>query len=365
MSTTSLKHQLTLPFRFVNVTADLVLDREPWACIAGLVCGWTALFAAIWFAVLFAIVGAIGGFFIAGFVTLGIGQASQGTALLGGITGMLYGFLAGFGLVFGSALSQAPLHILLSLFAGVVLAVLVSFAVMALEPTLLDLRGYRRLSRRADEAKLLDMRDVVAAGMGLQRVVPLLIADDPVPGAWAHTRHIVLSKGLLEQLTDAELQGILAHELQHWVRQDALVSRFVWACSLPLVLFVNLFYVVEYAAKNAKLPELVSLGVGILVWPALVLLRLVVEPTMAAHSRRTEYQADAAAIAAGYGPALADALTKLKDFEIARSGWEQAQLRTHPPIEFRLEAIEEAGQPPRSSSRARRATGAREVAPAS
>lgn len=157
----------------------------------------------------------------------------------------------------------------------------------------------------------------------------------------------------------------MSHELHHWARRDAFVSRFIWACSFPLVLLVDLYYVVQYGAKQAKVPQFVSLGVGIIVWPAFLLLKLLVGPTMAADNRRLEYQADAAVIAAGYGPALADALTKLKDFEVARSGWEGVLLRTHPPVEFRLEAIEEAARSPKRTSRARRPSGARRRAIAS
>ena len=79
-----------------------------------------------------------------------------------------------------------------------------------------------------------------------------------------------------------------------------------------------------------------------LLWPALVLVRWVIAPVMVTRGRRLEFEADAAAIAAGYGPALARALTKMGNFETARTGWEAAIMRSHPPIEFRLEAIEEA-----------------------
>lgn len=180
------RRQATGPLQFIENIVELLLDREPWAGIAGLVCGWTALFAAIWFAVLFAIVGAIGGFFITGFMTLGIGQASQGTALLGSLTGMAYGFVAGFYIVFGSAFS---LHVILSLIVGVVVAFAVTFAIYFFEPTLLGFRGYRRPSCRAEEAKLLDMLGPVASHMGLRDVPAIRISDNPIPGAWAHMRH--------------------------------------------------------------------------------------------------------------------------------------------------------------------------------
>ena len=117
--------------------------------------------------------------------------------------------------------------------------------------------------------------------------------------------------------------------------------RFVWGCTFPLVVLINLY---RFLFSNVDTVQKKHSAFGwVLVWPAFVLVR---PRSRAAHgrsyNRRQEYEADAGAIAAGYGPGLASALAKQKDFEIARSGWEEALLKTHPPIEFRLEAIEEA-----------------------
>jgi Zn-dependent protease with chaperone function len=331
-------------------SAKWALDRQPWACWAGLICGWTALFVALWVAMLCAVLGAIGGAFSIGFLSFGIGQASQGLVLAGAATGFAAGFVQGFLWIFGGSVSAAPEHVVLSLGAGVVLAMLVTMFCTFFEPILLDFRSYRRPSRRAHEGALPALLQEVVGRMGFSRGPYLRIADTPVPGAWTYLRHIVLSKGLIDQLDEDEIAAVMAHEMHHWTHGDPMATRFVWACAFPLVLLTNLYIFVFTRAQSV---QKYSVFAGIIVWPAFTMLNFLVAPLMVARGRKQEYEADAGAIAAGYGPALASALAKLKDFETARTGWEQALLRTHPPVEFRLEAIEEAAAKP-----ARRATAA-------
>jgi Zn-dependent protease with chaperone function len=325
--------------RSVERAADIAVDRQPWACLAGLLAGWSALFVAVWVAGLFALIGALAGFFGFGFLTVGVGQASQGAAVAGALAGFAAGFVTGFATVYGISISQAPVHVLISLGAGLICALIITLICVTFEPLLLDLRSYRRPSRRPEEAKLLPMLIEVARQMGLSLVPPLRIVDSPVPGAWTHLSHIVLSKGLITQMDDGEISAVLAHELHHWTVGDPLALRFVWGCAFPLVVLVNVYDLIR--RRVMILQKWTSIA-GFFVWPALLLLRFVVTPLMIARGRTQEYEADAAAIAAGYGPALASALSKLQDFEVARTGWEEALLQTHPPIEFRLEAIEEA-----------------------
>jgi Zn-dependent protease with chaperone function len=326
------------------------LDRQPWACVAGLICGWTALFVALWVAMLCAVIGAIGGAFSIGFLSFGVGQASQGLVLGGAATGFAAGFVQGFLWIFGGSVSTAPEHVVLSLAAGIVLAVLITTFCTLFEPILLDFRSYRRPSRRAQEGALQPLLQEVAERMGFTTAPLIRIADTPAPGVWTYLRHIVLSKGLIDQMDEEEIAAVMAHEIHHWSHGDPMATRFVWACTFPLVVLVNVY---SFVFSRVQSVQRFATFAWVLVWPAFTLLRFVVAPLMVARGRTQEYEADAGAIAAGYGPALGSALAKAKDFEMARTGWEEALLRTHPPIEFRLEAIEEAASKP-----ARRATAA-------
>jgi Zn-dependent protease with chaperone function len=338
------------------VSAQRAFKRQPWACIAGLISGWTALFVALWVAMLCAVLGAIGGFFTIGLLSFGLGQASQGLDLAGAAAGFGAGFLDGFLWIFGGSLAAAGPHVLLSIIVGAFLALLLTSSYTFFEPVILDFHSYRRPSRRAQEGALQPLLREVGQKMGLDNVPHLLINDSPAPGVWTYLRHIVMSKGLIDQMDEDELAGIMAHELHHWSHGDPVTTRFVWGCTFPLVVLIN-FY--RFLFNNVDSVQKKYSAVGwVLVWPAFVLVDHVVGPLSAASSRRQEYEADAGAIAAGYGPGLASALAKQKDFEIARSGWEEALLRTHPPIEFRLEAIEEALATAKPARRATAASGA-------
>jgi Zn-dependent protease with chaperone function len=324
-------------------SAQRAFERQPWACAAGVLCGWTALFAALWVAMLCAVAGAIGGFFAIGFLSFGIGQASQGLVLAGAAAGFGAGFVHGFLWIYGGSLAAAPGHVLISLLVGLALAFVITGFCVVFEGIVLDFRSYRRPSRRAQEAALQPLLREVGEKMGLSVVPHLRIADSPAPGVWTFLRYIVVSKGLIDQMDEEELAAVMAHELHHWIRGDPIAQRFVWACTFPLVVLVN-FY--TFVFTRAQSVQRFATYAWVIVWPAFTLLRFVVEPLMVARGRTQEYEADAGAIAAGYGAALASALAKAADFEMARTGWEEALLRSHPPIEFRLEAIEEAAAPP-------------------
>lgn len=349
------KRLARLFIKLAFVSAQGAFRRQPWACIAGLISGWTALFVAIWVAMLCAVLGAIGGFFTIGLLSFGLGQASQGLDLVGAAAGFGAGFLDGFLWIFGGSLAAAGPHVLLSIAVGAILALLLTTFYTFFEPVILDFHSYRRPSRRAQEGALQPLLRDVGQKMGLDDVPDLLINDSPNPGVWTYLRHMVMSKGLIDQMDEDELAGIMAHELHHWSYGDPATARFVWGCTFPLVVLINLY---RFLFSNVDTLQKKHSAVGwVLVWPAFVLVDHVVGPLTAAYNRRQEFEA-AGAIAAGYGPGLASALAKQKDFEIARSGWEEALLKTHPPIEFRLEAIEEALAAPKPARRATAASGA-------
>jgi len=98
--------------------------------------------------------------------------------------------------------------------------------VIRTEPLLMSLRGYRELSRR-EKARLYPLLKDAGRRMGLPVVPELWISDAQKPGAWAHMRGIVVTRGLLgdydaseaapkPDLDDTALTAILAHELHHW-----------------------------------------------------------------------------------------------------------------------------------------------------
>ena len=170
--------------------------------------------------------------------------------------------------------------------------------------------------------------------MGLSHTPQILIADGGIRNAETYPRHIVIGKTLLNEMSDEQLSGILAHELHHWDAGDSVGLHFLFACSLPVVLLFNLGVFLQ----KTKHQGLALVG-WIFVWPAWVLMMLVVIPVHRMRGRQQEYECDAHAKAAGYGKALYDALEYLGDFEGGTSGWKEALHATHPPVELRLERL--------------------------
>ena len=237
------------------------------------------------------------------------------------------------------ALATDPL-VFVPAFAGrLLLGLLVAFALVvaavAFERGLLELRGARRMSRREAE-RIGPLASEVYARYGLKGAPTLLIADRPGLDASAHARHVVLDRPLLDQLTDDELAGVLAHEVHHWRRADAVGLAFVSCCALPVILVYNAL------AFVSRLHPVAAVLVWTFGWTFWVSVRLVITPVLGIFSRRHEYEADAAATRAGFGEGLFRALEQLRDLEPGRSGWGRTVAATHPPTELRLEAIEDA-----------------------
>jgi Zn-dependent protease with chaperone function len=207
------------------------------------------------------------------------------------------------------------------------------------------LGGARRLSRR-EAAWLLPLYDTVAGRMGLRSVPTLLIDDRRTPNAYCGMRHVVVHQGLLDELANDRdaVAGVLAHELAHWRAGDAAAMTWAKAVSLPLYLL----YEAAYRLLRVRVRPLQWL-VRALLWSVLVTVKYFVAPVQRQVWRRSEYAADAAAQAAGYGESLRRALAHLRGFESGRDGWEETVYAVHPPVELRMERLEAAGRryPPR------------------
>jgi Zn-dependent protease with chaperone function len=311
------------------------LSRYPWACFAALLSSWTLLAVALWLAALGALIGGIAGFVggshAANQFVAGTGQAG---GMLGGLGGMVFGFGVGFIIIYGESLLNGGFQVIIALLLGAAIAAGLTLGSIVYEPWLMWLHGFRRPTR-AELRVLHPLADHVGQAMGLPGLPPILIDDIRAPAAWAYARHIVVSKRLLELPTD-ELGGILAHELHHWRTGDAVGTRFVSMCALPAAL--SMVIIGACRKQGGTFVGFISL-LGF--WPFAVLTRFLILPVLAWEGRGREYEADAAAVAAGYGPGLMRALDGLRIFEPSRSGWEEALTAAHPPVDFRLEALEE------------------------
>jgi Zn-dependent protease with chaperone function len=221
------------------------LKRQDDAIFGALLATWTglplALFGAVAGLFLGAIVGAIG-LSVGGFAG---SVLNQGTSLLGALLGAVIG--AGVGLIFIYVyLFVHPVQLLGALVGGAMVSVVIFYVTLAAEPWMLWLRGYRPPSRR--EKALLDpLLSDLARRMKLPALPAMWISEAQKPGAWTHTRAIVVTRGLLGEYDASEgqpkpdldtlaLSAILAHELHHWMKGDAVGLAMVSACFYPFVL---------------------------------------------------------------------------------------------------------------------------------
>jgi Zn-dependent protease with chaperone function len=92
-----------------------------------------------------------------------------------------------------------------------------------------------RPSAEVDRPRLHNLVDGLCATMGLERP-EILVVDSPlanslVVGRDAHRSSLVVTSGLEQRLSLVELEGVLAHELVHVKREDAVLAGVAVAVS--------------------------------------------------------------------------------------------------------------------------------------
>jgi len=207
----------------------------------------------------------------------------------------------------------------------------------------------------------------IAAGLPKPRCY---IINDTAPNAFASGRNpknsvIVVTTGLLDKLNRAELEGVIAHEMSHIKNYDILVQTLAVVMVGVVVLLSDWILRSFFWGRGRRRSSDKQGGNAgsILIVVALVL--AVLSPLFAqllklAVSRKREYLADAnGALLTRYPPGLASALKKLsadkEPLEVANKatahmyivnplkdikGKMNVMFSTHPPVEKRIEALE-------------------------
>ncbi|MGD0833757.1 MAG: M48 family metalloprotease [Candidatus Dormibacteria bacterium] len=323
----------------LNVDWLLAGMRRRWgSALVTLFCTWSGLWLAVWLVAVTAILDALLTFTGLA-LTGGAISSSPGGGAVSAAGGVLSGVIGALVTALAAVFTDDPLQLATALALGVAISLALLGAMIGLEPWLLRVRGYRRMSRR-EAVRIVPLLDGAARDLRLG-AVPAVLMDDggSLTAITAHCRHLVVSRALCDEIGDEPLGAVITHGLWHWAAGDAVGGRLVLACGLPLILLYE-----AGAWLSRRGGGLVAAVGWTVLWPAWVLVRLVIRPVMAAGTRRQEYGADAAVAATGRGPALHQALTFLGEFEPGRSGWDQTIAATHPPRELRLEALEPAAE---------------------
>lgn len=247
--------------------------------------------------------------------------------------------------------------------AGLTLAGAIVYAVIqyfAATSETLALTGAREIAKQ-DDPRLYRIVENLAITEGLP-MPRVYVIDDPAPNAFATGRdpeHAVVAAttGILQLMDDAELEGVMAHELGHVKNYDIRVSLIVFGLVVAVGLLADIalrftiFGGRGRSNSNGGPAAIVMLAIGLV---AVIVAPLIAGVVQAAVSRQREYLADATgAMTTRHPEALARALEKLKVYgrpvqrtnssmshlwisDPDKPGFLQRLFATHPPLDDRI-----------------------------
>lgn len=208
----------------------------------------------------------------------------------------------------------------------------------------------------------------IASGLPMPKVY---VIEDQSPNAFATGRDpkhaaVAATTGLLAKLKDAELEGVIAHELSHVKNFDTRLMGVVAILVGSIAILADVFMRSLWLGGRGndrrggnQLLLIIGIIAAIIAPIAAMLIQLAV-------SRRREYLADAnGALLTRYPDGLADALSKIaadrtplkhahtgtahlyienpykSDTKFARGNWLVNLFSTHPPVDDRIKLLRE------------------------
>ena len=228
----------------------------------------------------------------------------------------------------------------------------------------LALSGARQI-QKADNPRLYRIVENLAITDGLP-MPKVYIINDPAPNAFATGRDpehaaVCATSGLLDLMTDRELEGVMAHEMGHVKNYDIRVSLIVFGLVVAIGLISDIIFRMIFwggRSRNSNLggpAVLVVIAIGLI---AAILAPITAAVVQAAVSRQREYLADATSALTTRDPeGLETALAKLQtNFQpVRRTNSSMAHMwiadpnrpgimsrlfSTHPPIPDRIARLE-------------------------
>jgi len=190
------------------------------------------------------------------------------------------------------------------------------------------------------------------------------IINDPAPNAFATGRDpqhaiVAATTGLLDIMDDAELEGVMAHEIGHVRNYDIRVSMIVFGLVVAVGFISDMFLRMAFFGRNNNSngnPVVLVFGLV-----AMVVAPLIASVVQLAVSRQREYLADATgALTTRQPDALASALAKLGEYgrpmrkqntsmahlwiaDPLKPGVMDKLFATHPPLNERIERLHAMG----------------------
>ena len=224
----------------------------------------------------------------------------------------------------------------------------------------LSMAGARQI-QKADNPRLYRIVENLAITTGLP-MPKVYLVDDPAPNAFATGRDpehaaVAATTGLLDIMDDAELEGVMAHEIAHVKNFDIRVTTIVFGLVVVVGLVADVlarmaFFGGMRRSTNGGNPLMIIIAIL-----AMILAPLLAAVIQAAVSRQREYLADATgALTTRHPEALASALEKLGQYgrplkkqqasmahlwmaDPIKPGVIDRMFQTHPPIGKRVERL--------------------------
>ena len=199
----------------------------------------------------------------------------------------------------------------------------------------------------------------ITTGLPMPKVY---IVKDQAPNAFATGRDpshaiVAATTGLMDIMDDKELTAVMAHEMSHVKNYDIRVSMIVFGLACMVGLISDIAFRMVFYGNRRRNNEGSPMGY-VLILIAAILSPILASIAQMAVSRQREYLADASAVnITRYPEGMIDALKKLQAHsqpmqsqntaaasmyinDPLRKGFFNNLFSTHPPIEKRIERLE-------------------------
>jgi heat shock protein HtpX len=266
-------------------------------------------------------------------------------------------FITIIGYIFSRVYGQPSI----TLFIGIGALIYIAIQYFAADKLAIAVNGAKEI-QKSDNPRLWRIIENLSITDGLP-MPKVYIMDDPAPNAFASGRDpnhalVCATSGLLNIMTDTELEGVFAHELGHVKNFDIRVSMIVFGLVSVIGLLSDIFLRMMFFGGGDNDND----GGGNTIFMVLGLAAAILAPIVAtliqlAISRKREFLADATgALTTRYPEGLASALQKIEQtgsvtrkqntstahlfFASPLKGHSLANLfSTHPPIEERIKRL--------------------------
>lgn len=250
---------------------------------------------------------------------------------------------------------------------GIFLIVYALFSYFASTQVVLTISGAHEVTKEEEWEFVRRVENLcIGAGLPMPRT---WVLEDSAPNAFATGRdpnhsHVVVTRGLLDKLEPAELEGVLAHELSHIGNYDIRVMTVVTVLVGVTALLSDIMLRMTIWGAGGRRGSRDKGGGAALVLVLVAIVGAILAPIVAqlikfAVSRRREYLADASGALLSRNPeALARALEKIaydtEPLEAANKATAHMYIEnplkehasalnglfnTHPPVEERIRLL--------------------------